>query len=430
MILLDLPLPFVLTFLFIIGSCIGSFLNVCIYRFPIRRRLWDQLRALNSHGSGCPRCSSAIRWYDNIPIFGWLRLGGRCRFCRLPISPRYPLVELLTAVLFVVLYLVEIPQHAHGSPLAWGLYSDDGPQNLTNLHSLELWLHVRYLLHAALICALIVASMIDLELWIIPDGSTVPLMLTSIVLSGAFGQNWIVPLWFQDLSVIQTLQTLLPESVAPLLFYWDCLPFAQQWPHLHGLLVSLTGLVVGGGVVWLVRIIGAAVFKREAMGFGDVVLMAMVGSVIGWQASLIVFLFLAPLMASVVAFSSLLLGRGTEIPYGQWLSLATLVLLLGWRLIWPAAEQFFDQGPVLLLLGLIMFGLLVVVLQMIQLLKRLLGIQGPAQEGVFVDDGIPILYPAERSDPCAGLWQRSNWSGIRSGQGLQQQHMWKCNGRD
>ena len=141
-------------------------------------------------------------------------------------------------------------------------------------------------------------------------------------------------------------------------------------------------------------------------------------------------LFLAPLMASVVAFSSLLLGRGTEIPYGPWLSLATLVLLLGWGLIWPAAEQFFDQGPVLLLLGLIMFGLLVVVLQMIQLLKRLLGIQGPAQEGVFVDDGIPILYPAERSDPCAGLWQRSNWSGIRSGQGLQQQHMWKCNGRD
>jgi leader peptidase (prepilin peptidase)/N-methyltransferase len=427
MILLDLPLPFVLTFLFVIGSCIGSFLNVCVYRFPIRRRLLDQLKSLNSHGSGCPRCAASIRWYDNIPIFGWLRLGGRCRACRLPISPRYPLVEMLTGVLFVVLYLAEIPQYNANGTLIWGVFSDDGPQNV-RLFPMETWLHVRYALHAALICALIVASMIDLELWIIPDGSTVPLMVTSVVLSGCFGQNWLVPLWFQDASIVQTLRTLLPAGIAPLLFYWDCMPFAAAWPHLHGLLVSLAGLVVGGGVVWLVRIIGAMVFRREAMGFGDVVLMAMIGSVIGWQPSLIVFLFLAPLMASVVAFGCLLTGRGTEIPYGPWLSLATLLLLLAWPWIWPAAEQFFDQGPVLLLLGVIMFLLLIVVLQLIQTVKRMLGIKGPAEQPQFVDDGIPMLYPAERSDPCAGLWPRSLWTGVRSGQGLQQQHSWKHGG--
>jgi leader peptidase (prepilin peptidase)/N-methyltransferase len=105
----DMPRGFVLFFLFVLGSCIGSFLNVCIHRFPAKRRLRDQLWALNSHSSGCPRCATAIQWRDNIPLLGWLMLRGRCRSCRLPISMRYPLVELLTAVLFVVVYQCEMP---------------------------------------------------------------------------------------------------------------------------------------------------------------------------------------------------------------------------------------------------------------------------------------------------------------------------------
>ena len=182
-------------------------------RFPAKRRLRDQLWALNSHSSGCPRCATAIQWRDNIPLLGWLMLRGRCRSCRLPISMRYPLVELLTAVLFVVVYQCEMPVNFWGGVETAGLSTFDGPQTVVTLHSPVLWLHVRYGLHIAMVCCLIVATFIDLELWIIPDGSTVPLMLFAVLVHTIFGQCWIVPLWFKDASIAATLRSVLPESV-------------------------------------------------------------------------------------------------------------------------------------------------------------------------------------------------------------------------
>ena len=235
----DLPREFVLFFLFIFGLCIGSFLNVCIHRFPVKRRLRDQLWALNSHSSGCPRCSSAIRWHDNIPLFGWIFLRGRCRNCRLPISFRYPLVELLTAVLFVVLYQSEMPLHFWSGAETAGLQTANGPQSVFPYSASAVWLHVRYGLHVAMVCCLIVATFIDLELWIIPDGSTVPLMLTALAVHTVSGQSWIVPVWFQDASVATTLRTVLPESVGWLMFSWDAMPFAAGYPHWHGFLLVL-----------------------------------------------------------------------------------------------------------------------------------------------------------------------------------------------
>ena len=423
----DMPRGFVLFFLFVLGSCIGSFLNVCIHRFPAKRRLRDQLWALNSHSSGCPRCATAIQWRDNIPLLGWLMLRGRCRSCRLPISMRYPLVELLTAVLFVVVYQCEMPVNFWGGVETAGLSTFDGPQTVVTLHSPVLWLHVRYGLHIAMVCCLIVATFIDLELWIIPDGSTVPLMLFAVLVHTIFGQCWIVPLWFQDASIAATLRSVLPESVSWLMFMWDAGPFAVQQPHLHGFLVSTAGLVAGGGIVWLVRIIGAYVLRREAMGFGDVVLMAMIGSVIGWQPVIVVF-FAAPVLAIGVAILSLVLRRRDEIPYGPWLSLAALLLLLLWNNVWPMAERIFDMGPFLLLMGLVMTVLLYATLHLMQLVRRLLGMSAEPEVQALEDDGIPMLYPAERSDPTAGLWDRSLWPGVRSGQGLSQSYGWRRGG--
>ena len=424
MILVDLPRFFVLGCLFVIGCCIGSFLNVCIHRFPSRQRLRDQLKSLNSHGSGCPKCSVAIRWYDNVPLFGWLLLRGRCRNCRLPISPRYPLVELLTGILFVALFQLEMPSNFWGTVDPGGLYTPDGPQNLTTFWPAPVWLHVRYALHIAMICCLIVATFIDLELWIIPDGSTVPMMLLALLVAGTFGQAWIVPVWFQDASVVSTLRSLAPDWMKVLLFSWDSLPFAIAFPHLHGFLVSAAGLIVGGGVVWVVRILGAWVLKREAMGFGDVVLMAMVGSVIGWQPVLVVF-FLAPIPAISVAVLSLIFRRRDEIPYGPWLSLATFLLLAAWKTIWPFAERIFDMGPFVLLMGLFMFVMLFVSLHLSQIVRKLLGFRAADPGAEPVDDGIPVIYPSDRSDPGAGQWDRPLWPGQRAGQGLAGYSRWR-----
>ncbi|MDF7824151.1 prepilin peptidase [Pontiellaceae bacterium B12227] len=84
---------------FMFGACWGSFLNVCIYRIPA------ELSVVKPR-SRCPKCMTNLAWKDNIPILGWIFLGGKCRYCKAPISPRYPSIELLTAILFTLIWLV------------------------------------------------------------------------------------------------------------------------------------------------------------------------------------------------------------------------------------------------------------------------------------------------------------------------------------
>ena len=91
------PLPVLLTFSFVLGAVIGSFLNVCIYRIPLGL-------SLVTPGSSCPACQAPIRWYQNVPILSWMFLRGRCAACRSRISMRYPAVETLTGMIFVLVF--------------------------------------------------------------------------------------------------------------------------------------------------------------------------------------------------------------------------------------------------------------------------------------------------------------------------------------
>jgi prepilin signal peptidase PulO-like enzyme (type II secretory pathway) len=101
----DLKLPlFVFSsfFIFILGLCIGSFLNVCIYRLP-------RGQSLIHPPSHCPQCGNLIKWYDNIPLLSYLLLKGRCQHCSSPISFRYPLVEALTGTFFLFSFFRHSP---------------------------------------------------------------------------------------------------------------------------------------------------------------------------------------------------------------------------------------------------------------------------------------------------------------------------------
>jgi leader peptidase (prepilin peptidase)/N-methyltransferase len=137
--------PLWLVYAGLLGACVGSFLNVVIYRLPLGQ-------SLVSPPSRCPNCGNRLKWYDNIPIFGWLLLGGRCRQCKKPISIQYPIVELITALLFVLVVWLTPP----------------GPLLVTRL---------------LLVCILIALFGIDLEHQILPNSITLPGIAVGLLLS-------------------------------------------------------------------------------------------------------------------------------------------------------------------------------------------------------------------------------------------------------
>ena len=104
-----------IAFAFALGACVGSFLNVVVWRLPrvehkdgegVLLSFYRSYRALSFPASHCPKCDKPLKWYDNIPVLGWLKLGGKCRYCKEPISPRYPIVEAITGLLFVFYYVM------------------------------------------------------------------------------------------------------------------------------------------------------------------------------------------------------------------------------------------------------------------------------------------------------------------------------------
>jgi len=239
------PLYAVLFFLF--GLMFGSFLNVCIYRLPRGQSVvWP--------GSACPACRVPIAWYDNLPVVSWLLLRGRCRACQARISPRYLLVELLTGLLFLACY----------AGFGWTFST------------------FKFCVFAFLLVGLIFT---DAEHRLLPDALTFPGLALGL------GFSLLVPV--QDLG-------------SRLLAGWVRLPVGSDlsW-RLLSLVDSGLGAAVGASFIY-----GAgAIYRRargvEGMGFGDVKLMAMVGSFLGMKLTIFT-LFAASLAGSVFGLSAVL----------------------------------------------------------------------------------------------------------------------------
>jgi leader peptidase (prepilin peptidase)/N-methyltransferase len=279
---------------FVIGTVVGSFLNVCIYRIPWQKSvIWP--------GSRCPRCFSAIAGFDNIPIVSWFALRGECRRCGLPISSRYPLVEMLTGLLFLGAYFVDVIAAPKGY---WG-----------QIPSSQL---AAAAYHSIFLALLVAASMIDYDLWIIPDEITVTGMVAGIALAGFWPGARPAP--------------------------------AEATSHLAACGIGVLGLVVGAGLTLAIRQIFTIVFRREAMGFGDVMLMGMIGAFLGWQAAVLTF-FLGAFLGLGHALWKLFrylrkrLMRGQcsssdrELPYGPYLSMAAASLFFAWTSLWPICAR-------------------------------------------------------------------------------------------
>ena len=382
----DIPLFIVLTWLFVFGAVVGSFLNVCIYRIPQHERLWDQLSGLNHPPSSCPYCKKRILAIDNIPILGWIRLGGRCRTCRHAISIRYALIEFFNGLLWVVLYLAIVPA-GFNARVDWSaLYSPLGALAQPGLnHPMQVWLvNAQFIYFLILAEALLVATFIDFDLMIIPDGVTVPAMFAGVIGAAILGAPTLWPAWFFSTYELNGLQPVLPGWLHWMLYLPEQIPWFVAHPHWHGLFSSLLGLIVGGGTVWIVRILGHWAFQREAMGFGDVILMAMIGSFLGWQASLMVFFLVAPICALVATSITFTLRSSREIPFGPYLSVGAMIVVLGWNPYFSKFETFFSRGPLLPIVFLLMGLLFAPLLVLTRFVKQRLGFQ--EEEEIIIEE--------------------------------------------
>jgi leader peptidase (prepilin peptidase)/N-methyltransferase len=246
------------------GACVGSFLNVCIHRIP-------RDESVVTPRSHCPHCNTLIPWYLNIPVASWLALRGRCASCKGPIAFRYTLVELLTAALFLAVFL------KWAAPAALGTTAIPHPAAIP-----VYWLFL---------AGLVLGTFVDFEHFILPDSVTIGGMVAGPILSA------------------------LVPSLHGRTVWWQ------------GLLLSLIGLAVGFGLLYAVAWIGGRIFKKEAMGFGDVKLMGAIGAFLGWQAVLFT-VFVSSLLGSVCGLLMIAFGGvklQSRIPFGPYLSAAALI---------------------------------------------------------------------------------------------------------
>ncbi len=259
-----MPEKIIEIFVFIFGAVVGSFLNVCIHRMP------EEGYSLITPPSHCPACKKPVRWHDNIPILSFVFLGGRCRDCKAKISWRYPAVELLTGLVLLALYY-------------------------------KYNLNLNFLAYAVFSCGLIVATFIDIKLRIIPDEISVG-------------------------GIVAGLLFALIKSI----------PSFRNFPHLP-IKDSLIGALAGGGLIYASGFLGNLIFfklmkkesiegETESIGGGDVKLLAMIGSFIGWKWTVLTF-FMAPFFGAEVGIYVLCVKKSHLIPYGPFLSLAAFLSL-------------------------------------------------------------------------------------------------------
>lgn len=362
-------------FLFLLGASIGSFLNVVIYRMP-------RGESIAFPGSHCPKCGRPIKWYDNIPLLSWMLLKGRCRFCKAGISPRYLVIEFATASLVAGLYLcffvLDVRDHAGRFPASWPMFAA----------------------YAALLCGLLVCSMVDIEHWIVPlevcwfvslvgmvssaaaphammpevspiagaisAAAAVGLAISLVLMRYGFIQQSFIDTDDKEQSsadgkkpkavaitsehgvnprreVLREVVFLAPAILLAVAAYFLVTRVdrvSEAWAHLtdynvggrltvhvNGLLAALFGYLIGGAWIWGMRIIGTLGFGKEAMGLGDVHILAAVGAVTGWAAPTLTF-FIAPILGLIWAVYLLASRKQRELPYGPWLAVGSLFVIL------------------------------------------------------------------------------------------------------
>lgn len=247
------------------GLVIGSFLNVCIFRLP-------RDVSIAFPRSRCPHCENPIRPYDNIPLLSYIFLGGKCRFCKEPISIQYPFVELLSGLAFFA------------CALKWGVATPT-------------------LVNSLFLSMTIVLIFIDYHHRILPNAITLPGTAVGILLCA-----------FQDRGLYEEPLANSIASFAGIGNYW---------------VGSILGALIGGGLLYIVGVGYFKFRKIQGLGMGDVKMMALVGAFLGWSGALIT-LFAGALLGTLLGVGLMILKRAsmkTQLPFGVFLGIGSALSL-------------------------------------------------------------------------------------------------------
>jgi leader peptidase (prepilin peptidase)/N-methyltransferase len=264
--------PFILSILsFIVGTFLGSFLNVCIYRVP------NGISIVHPR-SHCISCKTPLRFYNNIPVISFLLLRGRCKNCNATISPRYLIVEILSGIICVL--------------SVW-----------------EFGITLQTLFYLIFLFCLVVVTFIDIEHMIIPNVITIPGILIGLVY-GVIRTDW------GNLTIFLTDSNAHPYKMASIIV---------SQPAFD----SIFGAILGGGLLYIIALIYLILRKREGMGMGDVKLLAMIGAFLGWK-SIIYVTLISSVLGTIVGIAIIVYKRGDiryALPFGPFLSLAAALYL-------------------------------------------------------------------------------------------------------
>lgn len=344
------------------GACIGSFLNVCIYRIPLDL-------SVATPRSHCFSCGKLIPWYHNLPVLSYFLLRGRCHACKATFSFRYAFVELLTACLFVLVCVAYPPMNAE--PIL-------GIVRLPSLAAIPVvWVFIS---------GLILGTFVDFDHYIIPDSVTIGGTAAGVVLSAVVPELQGADVWWRGLAnsalgavvgfaVLYAIMLLgkaafgrkrvtleaptvlsfvaqdaagpalrLGDDVTPWdeLFYrpsdrWriECSSAAlgeRQWSNITVVLRAQSLEIEGQrhprteAAAFTAQVV-AYTYPREAMGFGDVKLMAALGAFLGWKAVLFAVIA-SSLFGTIVGVALMAMGKrqlGSKLPFGPYIALAGIV---------------------------------------------------------------------------------------------------------
>lgn len=252
----------IIAYIFCMALCWGSFLNLLAYRIVHGVNFWTSR-------SYCPACKHVLTWYENIPVFSWLFLQGRCRSCKASISWLYPFIEICTAVLFTGIFF----------RIVWPVYSLF-PDDMLMLHFIPTRMWFSLISYIVFFSALVAATRTDLDAMVIPQCFSLWLVPFGLV-SAAFG--------FLEITFLQ----------------------------------SCLGVVFGYGMLWLVGFLFKKATHKDGMGIGDMELMALIGSFLGpvgvWTSIMIGSL--SGMVFGAIYLYATKKSRSTRIPFGPFLAL-------------------------------------------------------------------------------------------------------------